>query len=76
MTCFYCKGDMEESTTTHFVDLGRCVVIIKNVPCMKCTQCGEIVYTGTVTSKIEDIINALEHTLTEIAIVDYTNKVA
>ena len=37
MTCFYCKGDMTESTTTHFAELKNCIVIIKNVPCYKCT---------------------------------------
>lgn len=33
MTCFYCKGDMENSTTTYMTDLGKCIVIVKNVPC-------------------------------------------
>ena len=23
MTCFYCKGDLKPSTTTHFVDLKK-----------------------------------------------------
>ncbi|MDY4812768.1 MAG: YgiT-type zinc finger protein [Ruminococcus sp.] len=33
MTCFYCKSDMENSTTTYMTDLGKCIVIVKNVPC-------------------------------------------
>lgn len=32
MTCFYCKGDMTESTTTHFAELKNCIVIIKMYP--------------------------------------------
>ena len=48
MTCFFCKGDMIESTTTHFVDLKKCIVIVKNVPCLECTKCGETVYTDKV----------------------------
>ena len=42
MTCFYCKGDLKPSTTTHFVDLKKCIVIVKNVPCLECSKCGEV----------------------------------
>ena len=45
MTCFYCKGDLKPSTTTHFVDLKKCIVIVKNVPCLECSKCGETVFT-------------------------------
>mgnify|MGYP002706283368 CR=1 FL=1 len=37
MTCFYCKGDMLDSTTTYVEDLGNCIIIIRNVPCSKCS---------------------------------------
>lgn len=33
LKCFDCKNEMINSTTTHFVDLKKCIVIIKNVPC-------------------------------------------
>ena len=36
MTCFYCKGDMLDSTTTYVEDLGNCIIIIRNVPCSVC----------------------------------------
>lgn len=47
MTCFYCKGDMLDSTTTYVEDLGNCIIIIRNVPCSKCSQCGEVSYNDT-----------------------------
>ena len=40
MTCFYCKGNIESSTTTYMTDYQGCYIIIKNVPCEKCSQCG------------------------------------
>ena len=43
MNCFFCKGSMKPSTTTHFVDLKKCMIIVKNVPCWECMQCGVIV---------------------------------
>lgn len=76
MTCFYCKGDMKESTTTYMEDLGSCIVIIKNVPCTKCSQCGEVSYNGTVIRQIEKIIEQLKNSLTEVAIVNFSTNVA
>lgn len=75
MTCFFCKGDMKESITNHFVTLGSCMIIIKNVPCKKCEQCGEVIYDDKTATKLEDIIKAIQP-LTEVAIIDYQNKVA
>ena len=46
MTCFFCKGEMKPSTTIHTVQLKNCVVVIKNVPCLKCEQCGEVVLSA------------------------------
>lgn len=76
MKCFYCKGNMEESTNTYMADLQKCIVIIKNVPCMKCTQCGEVTYNGNVVEQIEKIIDKLQNALTEVAIVNYPDNVA
>lgn len=67
---------MIDSTTTYMEDLGNCIVIIKNVPCHKCPQCGEISYTGTVVKQIEKIIEGLSNTMTEVAIVNYKGNVA
>ena len=46
MTCFLCKGDVEKSTTTYMTEYNSCYIIIKNVPCTKCTQCGEEFLNG------------------------------
>jgi YgiT-type zinc finger domain-containing protein len=67
---------MIEATTTYMEDLGDCIVIIKNVPCNKCTQCGEVSYNGTVVRQIEKIIENLKNSLTEVAIVNYQSNVA
>ena len=72
MTCFYCKGDMDKSTTTHFAQLKNCIVIIKNVPCYKYYQCGETAYTADVAERLEEIISTLEKNMTEIAVVNYS----
>ena len=72
MTCFFCKGSMVESTTIHTVELKNCIVVIKNVPCLQCDQCGEVVINGEVAQRIEQIVAGFEKALTEIAVVNYS----
>ena len=72
MTCFFCKGEMKNSTTTFTATLENTIVIIKNVPCYKCEQCGEVSYPFEVTEKLEKIIDEFKESLTEIAVVNYT----
>lgn len=53
------------------METGYGLVVIKNIPCYKCTECDEIFYTGDVALKIEDIMNALASVSQEITVVDY-----
>lgn len=73
MTCFACKGNLEKTTTTYMTEYNGCYIIIKNVPCTKCTQCGEEYLNGVTLEKIERILEKLKSMLTEIAVVDYNN---
>lgn len=72
MTCFFCKGDMADSTTTFTATLENTIVIIKNVPCYKCKQCGEVSYPFDVTQRLEKIINSFKESLSEISVVNYS----
>lgn len=72
MKCFSCKEEMKNSTTTHFVDLKTCIVIIKHVPCMECEQCGEKYYTDEVAERLNEIVQAVSKLMTEIAVVEYS----
>ena len=47
---------MKPGTTIHTVQLKNCVVVIKNVPCMKCEQCGEVILSADTIEKIERIL--------------------
>ena len=52
-------------------DIDGHFIIIKHVPCHKCTQCGEVSYSGEVVMRIEQIVEKLKEALTEVAIVEY-----
>ncbi len=50
--CLSCKsGKMVDSTTTYTAVLGNCILIIKNVPCVKCKQCGDVLYNTDIKTK-------------------------
>ena len=76
MKCFFCKGELKDSTTSHVVTLDNCIIIVKNVPCTECTQCGETFFDDDVAERLEQIVKALPAMVTEIAVVNYSDKVA
>ena len=70
--CIYCKNSTTVmSTTTHVVNYKNCIIVIKNVPCIECDQCGEKYYTDEVAEKLEAIINLAKMQMQEIAVIDY-----
>ncbi len=76
MKCMDCGREMQAGTTTYFVDLKTCMVIVKNVPCLECEQCGETVFTDAVAERLDEIIKAVKGLMTEIAVVEYTETAA
>ena len=76
MTCIYCRGELESGTTTHVVTSDDCVIVVKNVPCLVCNQCGEAYFDDTVTEQLEKIVNNLKNYVTEIAVVSYADSAA
>ena len=72
MRCMGCKhGEMMNETTTYFTQLNNCYVIIENVPCLKCNQCGEEFLTASVAEKIDGILDSIEKITSKIFILDY-----
>lgn len=76
MNCFLCKGSLTDSTTNHVVNLKKRIIIIKNVPCTECTQCGETYYDDNVAAYLEQIVDNLKNIYTEVAIVNYSDNIA
>jgi YgiT-type zinc finger domain-containing protein len=76
MTCFFCKGNMKTDTAKHYVDLNSCDVIIRGVPCHRCTQCGEVAFEYNVAERLEQIVGTLRGSISEIAVVQYSENIA
>ena len=70
--CMFCKNTTTiQSTTTRVVNYKDCIIVIKNVPCLECDQCGEKYYTDEVAEKLEIIVNTAKRLMQEIAVIDY-----
>ena len=70
MKCLICKADsMTNDKSTYFAQLPNCYVIIENVPCRKCSQCGEVVYSASVMEKIDEILKKVELIASKILII-------
>lgn len=76
MTCFFCKGKVEDKLTNFISDLDNCIVIVRNVPSQVCKQCGEVSYSYEVAQQLEKIVHAARAVVSDIAVVDYNSKVA
>jgi len=76
MMCFFCKSEKENSFTIDVTDLGSCIVIVRGVPCYKCTQCGETSFDLIVGERLEQIVETLKDSISEIAVVQYSNVAA
>ena len=75
MKCLSCKADMVQSFTTDVTERNGMLIIIKNVPCYKCTECNDVFYTGDVLAQLEQLRKKAEEVLTELTVIDF-DKVA
>jgi YgiT-type zinc finger domain-containing protein len=74
MNCISCGAKTVAGTTSDVAELQKCLVIVRNTPCYKCTECCEIIYTGDVIKQLETIINDVKQS--EIAVLDYKSAAA
>ncbi len=72
MNCFYCKGDIKSGSTNHVVSLKDCIIIVKNVPCSECVQCGETFYDDHVAMELERIVEKVKNIVSDVAVFEYS----
>ena len=71
MLCMECGAAAKEGYTTDVTDLGDCLIIVRNVPCYKCQECNETIYTADVVQKLERLIETAKKLMQDISIIDY-----
>ena len=76
MNCFTCGSNhMVEAITIYVEKLENGILIIKNVPCKKCVQCGGEFFSVIIMKEIEKLSKMAENIISEVMIIDY-NKAA
>ena len=76
MKCISCGAKTVAGTTSDVTDLQKCLIIVRNTPCNKCTECNEIIYTGDVIKRLDEIIKIVKQSMNEIAVFDYNSVAA
>lgn len=76
--CVLCGGNLEQSTTEYIEKQDNYIVVIENIPCEKCIQCGETYFSDTVAQNIENILSQIQRISSEltVTVINYKNKVA
>ena len=77
MTCFVCKGTVNEGFSSFTADIGGCVVVVRDVPSHICGQCGDTCYDTETVKRLEEIVDSLtEQANAEVAVVGYSERAA
>jgi len=72
MRCPSCRGNMENGTTTLPYELGRDkLIVVRDVPAMICTHCGEVFIESTILKKVEELLNTVEKSGMTLGFLEY-----
>ena len=72
--CMYCKcKETFPSKTTHVVNYKDSIIVIKNVPCEECEQCGEKFFSDDVARQLDKIVNIAKQLMQEVSVIDYNS---
>ena len=76
MRCFFCKGEMKDEASTFMTEMGKSILIVKDVPSLVCKQCGEVAYGTEAMKRLEEIVISMKQVMTEIAVVSFPDHAA
>lgn len=67
-SCPLCGGDKQPGTTTFAVDLKSGVLVVREVPALVCTKCGDAWIDDPVAAKLESLVADArrKHTVVEV----------
>ena len=60
-----------KSKTTFTVDHNGSLIVVRNVPCMECEQCGDVLYSDEVSKKLEKIVEEAKARSYDFSVIDY-----
>jgi len=70
-TCPMCGGKTQQGITTFTVDYNQGVLVVRNVPAIVCSQCGEEWINDTISEKLEQFVAQAKSTKKQIEVIDF-----
>jgi YgiT-type zinc finger domain-containing protein len=76
--CTFCDGYLKESKTDYIEKNENHVILIRDVPCEECEQCGETYFSDQTVKTLEKILGRIQHISSEITltVLDYVKSAA
>ena len=71
MICLECGASVEKGTTANVTEIGDSLVIVRKVPCFKCSKCNEVTYSADIIQQLERIIESSKCVGLELSVIDY-----
>jgi len=74
--CPMCGGEKAEGLTTFTVDYSQGILVVRNVPALLCSQCGEEWLNDNTAEKLEHFVKEAKATKKQIEVMDFRLSVA
>lgn len=68
--CF--EDDKLELFTDFKLELNDRVIVVRDVPCLKCQVCGEITFSDDVSAHLEELVHETDYSLQDTTVIYYT----
>jgi YgiT-type zinc finger domain-containing protein len=77
--CVYCGGSLKQSETDYIEKNENNIILIKDVPCEECGQCGEPFFGNGIVKEIERILDKIQYNISSeisLTVINYGKNVA
>jgi len=66
--CVFCEGKLESAVTDYIKNRETHVVMVREVPCEECAQCGEKFFDDSIVKELEERLGNVHYLPNEVAI--------
>jgi YgiT-type zinc finger domain-containing protein len=74
--CPLCQGSVADGSTTFTVDLGEGIVVVRDIPALVCSQCGEEWLDDSTAAKLENIVESARKKNVTVEVARWSEAVA
>lgn len=72
--CYFCGGKLKAQRATIPFVMNGSVVVIKNVPALVCTQCGEAIMDSPIARRVDEMLKQIYQIGSEVSVLTYADE--